>query len=110
MLRQYLCKNQCHQRKRIKKNQIMQSSKPTQKLKTLFESEVSGGTDQFFFLLFLFFPKIVFECISIEEFSVGIFVHAKDLIFLGEKKRERGRKRMTRRDSKRREENNVGHP
>lgn len=85
----------------------MQSSKPTQKLKTLFESEFLGGTDQNFFFFF-FFPKIVFECISMEEFSVGIFVHAKDLIFLGEKKRER--ERMTRRDSKRREENNVGHP
>ena len=42
-----------------------------------------------------------------EEFSVGIFVHAKDLIFF---RRERERERMTRRDSKRREENNVGHP
>ena len=44
-----------------------------------------------------------------EEFSVGIFVHAKDLIFF-RRERERERERMTRRDSKRREENNVGHP
>ena len=70
----------------------MQSSKPTQKLKTLFESEFWGGTDQIFFIFFFFFffPKIVFECISMEEFSVGIFVHAKDLIFFrGERERER---------------------
>ena len=69
----------------------MQSSKPTQKLKTLFESEFWGGTDQIFFIFFFFFfPKIVFECISMEEFSVGIFVHAKDLIFF---RRERERER-----------------
>ena len=64
----------------------MQSSKPTQKL--CLNPNFWGGPDK---KKYEYISMNVFQWKNFIEFSVGIFVHAKDLNILGERERERER-------------------